>query len=195
MGVGDHQVHQAVGGERRFPGERLVDPRRACRRPRPAGPRARSGSRAAARAAAGRARPRRAGPRAAAPAGSASGTAACSGSRPARRSLPSRICSRCSARQVWKPLAWAEMPRIACMLTGRPIICSWRRPKASVQGWSSTTGLGERGLRELGRDPADRRRRDAGRALRPRRGRRPDRGSARPAAGTPGTRVPLAAAA
>ncbi|MEO0703770.1 MAG: hypothetical protein AAFY80_16660, partial [Pseudomonadota bacterium] len=23
------------------------------------------------------------------------------------------ICSRCRARQVWKPLAWAEMPRMA----------------------------------------------------------------------------------
>ena len=26
---------------------------------------------------------------------------------------PSRICSRCSAREVWKPLEWAEMPRMA----------------------------------------------------------------------------------
>ncbi len=42
----------------------------------------------------------------------------------------------CSIRQVWKPLAWAEMPRMACMPTGRPIIFSWRRPNMSVQGMS-----------------------------------------------------------
>ena len=41
-------------------------------------------------------------------------------------------------RQVWKPLEWAEMPRMACMPTGRPIILSWRRPVQSVQGMSST---------------------------------------------------------
>ena len=34
----------------------------------------------------------------------------------------------CSMRQVWKPLEWAEMPRMACMLTGRPIILSWLAP-------------------------------------------------------------------
>ena len=27
-------------------------------------------------------------------------------------------------RQVWKPLAWAEMPRMACMETGRPTVFS-----------------------------------------------------------------------
>jgi hypothetical protein len=32
------------------------------------------------------------------------------------------------------------MPRIACMLIGRPIMRSWRRPKASVQGCSRTSG-------------------------------------------------------
>ena len=41
------------------------------------------------------------------------------------------------ARQVWKPLEWAEMPRMACIETGRPIILSWRRPAQSVQGMSS----------------------------------------------------------
>ena len=51
--------------------------------------------------------------------------------------VPSRICSRCRARQVWKPLACAEMPRMACMLTGRPIVCECRRPQTSVQGTST----------------------------------------------------------
>ena len=41
-------------------------------------------------------------------------------------------------RQVWKPFEWAEMPRMACMPTGRPIILSWRRPVQSVHGMSST---------------------------------------------------------
>ena len=42
----------------------------------------------------------------------------------------------CSARQVWKPLEWAEMPRMAWKLTGRPMKVSWRSPRKSVQGWS-----------------------------------------------------------
>ena len=32
------------------------------------------------------------------------------------------------SRQVWKPLAWAEMPRIACIETGRPITIEHRIP-------------------------------------------------------------------
>ncbi len=43
------------------------------------------------------------------------------------------------ARQVWKPLEWAEMPRMACMATGRPTILSCRRPAQSVQGVSIST--------------------------------------------------------
>ncbi len=57
---------------------------------------------------------------------------------------PSRICSRCSMRQVWKPLAWAEMPRMACIETGRPTIFSWQRPVQSVHGMSSVDLLARR---------------------------------------------------
>jgi hypothetical protein len=39
-------------------------------------------------------------------------------------------------RQVWNPLEWAEIPRIACIDTGRPIILSCLRPHASVHGRS-----------------------------------------------------------
>ena len=45
------------------------------------------------------------------------------------------------ARQVWKPFEWAEIPRIACIATGRPMVFSCRRPAQSVQGWSSTICL------------------------------------------------------
>ena len=43
------------------------------------------------------------------------------------------ICSMCRARQVWKPLAWAEMPRMEWKETGRPtnLSCLW--PRKSVQ--------------------------------------------------------------
>ena len=59
------------------------------------------------------------------------------------------------ARQVWKPLEWAEMPRIACIATGRPRIVSWRRPAQSVQGWSSSICLLEGDVGDLGGDAAD----------------------------------------
>ena len=39
---------------------------------------------------------------------------------PGTSTVPSSTCSRWMARQVWKPLVWAEMPRIACMAIGRP---------------------------------------------------------------------------
>jgi hypothetical protein len=42
----------------------------------------------------------------------------------------------CSARAVWKPLEWAEMPRMAWKETGRPTKLWWRSPFMSVQGWS-----------------------------------------------------------
>ena len=42
------------------------------------------------------------------------------------------------ARQVWKPLEWAEMPRIACIDTGRPLIVSCRRPAQSVHATGSS---------------------------------------------------------
>ena len=50
-GVADDRVHHAVRGQRRVPGERLVDARAACRRHRPAGPPGRARSRAAPAAA------------------------------------------------------------------------------------------------------------------------------------------------
>ena len=49
---------------------------------------------------------------------------------------PSRIWTKRRMREAWKPLAWAEIPRIACMPTGRPTMFSWRRPNRSVQGMS-----------------------------------------------------------
>ncbi len=127
--------------------------------------------------------------RASAPAGSASGRAACSGSRPAHRSLPSSICKRCSARQVWKPLEWAEMPRIACMLTGRPIICCVAPAAGVGPGLVEHRRIGEGGLGELGGDAADGGGGDAGPRGAPHRARRPGRDSARPAAGRPAARA------
>ena len=87
----------------------------------------RAESRAARRRAACRARPARPCRRAAA-GGQRPDTAACSGSRPGASIVPSSICSRCSARQVWKPLECAEMPRIAWNATGRPMTSSCARP-------------------------------------------------------------------
>ena len=52
--------------------------------------------------------------------------------------VPKSICRTWIARAVWKPFACAEMPRMACTLTGRPIMCGWRRPAPSVHGTSST---------------------------------------------------------
>ena len=40
---------------------------------------------------------------------------------------------------MWKPLECAEMPRMACIATGRPTMRSCRRPAQSVQGCSITT--------------------------------------------------------
>jgi hypothetical protein len=51
---------------------------------------------------------------------------------------PSSICSTWIARQVWNPFECAEIPRIACIATGRPIMVSCRRPAQSVQGCCST---------------------------------------------------------
>ena len=51
---------------------------------------------------------------------------------PGPSSAPSSICSRCSARHVWKPFECAEMPRIAYIATGRPTTLSCR-PQTSVQ--------------------------------------------------------------
>ena len=119
------------------------------------------------------------------PAGSAAGTATCSGSRRAYRSAPSSICSRWMARQVWKPLECAEMPRIACIATGRPIIVSCRRPA-------------HRSRAGRARSPARTRRAASSAAMRrivaagmphrlrpPRPARSARRDSVRPAAGTP----------
>ena len=39
---------------------------------------------------------------------------------PGTSTVPSSTCSRWIARQVWKPFEWAEMPRMACIATGRP---------------------------------------------------------------------------
>ena len=70
--------------------------------------------------------------------------------------VPSSICSRWMARQVWKPLEWAEMPRMACIDTGRPRIVSWRRPAQSVHGDRQLDRLLERDMGQLGGDAADR---------------------------------------
>ena len=49
-----------------------------------------------------------------------------------RIDAPSSICSRCIARQVWKPLEWAEMPRMACMRpAGRSSCRAAGRPNRS----------------------------------------------------------------
>ena len=56
------------------------------------------------------------------------------------------------ARQVWKPFEWAEMPRMACMLTGRPMKRSWTRPAQSVQRLPDLDLLLERRMRQLGGD-------------------------------------------
>ena len=176
-GVADHHVHQAVGGERRLPGERLVDaPRRAVGLDQQIlGPasESRGAGRPSARrrnliCLAGRLRCRRDG----------FGKGGLKRNPPGASMLPSSICSRCSARQVWKPLECAEMPRMACMLTGRPMHLSCRRP-ASRSRAGRAPAAGERDLRQLGRDAADRCGRNA--AARPRRrARRPGRDSARP---------------
>ena len=50
--------------------------------------------------------------------------------------LPSKICRIWISLQVWNPLECAEIPRMACMLTGRPIILSCLRPALSVHGIS-----------------------------------------------------------
>ena len=52
---------------------------------------------------------------------------------PGPSSAPSSIWMKCSARQVWKPLLCAEMPRIAYIATGRPVTLSCSRPHTSVQ--------------------------------------------------------------
>ena len=58
-------------------------------------------------------------------------------------------------RQVWKPFACAEMPRIACIATGRPVIVACSRPQASVQGWcnviacSNATSASSRASRRI----------------------------------------------
>ena len=64
-------------------------------------------------------------------------------------------------RQVWKPFEWAEMPRIACIATGRPIIRSCWRPAQSIQGMSRPIVVVERRGGKLGGDAANGGRRDA----------------------------------
>ena len=78
--------------------------------------------------------------------------AACSGSRRAHRRAPSSICRRCIARQVWKPLECAEMPRMACIATGRPTIFRGARRGQSVQGCSSAIACVEGDIGNLGGD-------------------------------------------
>ena len=56
---------------------------------------------------------------------------------PGESTAPKRICTRWIARQLWKPFECAEMPRIACIATGRPTKRSWRRPVQSVHGVST----------------------------------------------------------
>ena len=159
-GVGDHHVHQAVGGERRLPGERLVDaPRRAVGLDQQV-LRPDAESRAAGRPAACSAPTCSACRRAWAPADAARDRAACSGSRPGVSMAPSSICSR------WMRAAGVEavgMGRDAAhRMHARPAgrrSSSWRRPAQSVQGWSMHDRLLEGGVGELGGDAADGRRR------------------------------------
>ncbi len=54
---------------------------------------------------------------------------------------PMSACRRCRARAVWKPLEWAEMPRMAWMATGRPGMVAWRWPRKSVHSCAMTGGL------------------------------------------------------
>ena len=56
------------------------------------------------------------------PHGIAFGYGALKRNPPGHSTEPSSNCSRWIARQVWKPLEWAEMPRMACMAIGRPTI-------------------------------------------------------------------------
>ena len=78
---------------------------------------------------------------AAGPAGSAAGRATCSARSPAYRSRRAASAAGGCARQVWKPLECAEMPRIACIATGPADhgLVPAAGPE-SVQGWSSTIG-------------------------------------------------------
>ena len=57
---------------------------------------------------------------------------------PGTSMVPSSSCSRCTARQVWKPLECAEMPRIACMDTGRPVKLECVRPAQSVHSQATS---------------------------------------------------------
>ena len=76
---------------------------------------------------------------------------------PGTSMVPRRICRRCRMRQVWKPFEWAEMPRIACIETGRPIMLSWiasgpiasRRYRAQISSSKAVVG-------QFGGDAADR---------------------------------------
>ena len=172
-------VHHAVGRERRFPGEGLVEPPRRAVGLDQQILAATSGSRAAGRASACRAVTS-----AARPVGLIAGRRGPRKRRlvaeaaRANRSAPSSICRTWIARQVWKPLEWAEMPRMACMATGRPTILSWRRPAQSVQGWSITIGLLEGGMRRVRRRCAGSTRRRCRSRRRPHRPRIAARGSA-----------------
>ena len=56
-------------------------------------------------------------------------------------------------RQVWKPFECAEMPRMACMDTGRPTILSCFSPRQSVPGNIQGYFLLECNLGQFGRDP------------------------------------------
>ena len=93
------------------------------------------------------------------------------------------------ARQVWKPFEWAEIPRIACIATGRPSMVACRRPKVSVQGWSSSIAWSNATSASSRGDAADGRGRDAAACRPPHRGRMRHPGSVPPAAGTPGGRA------
>ena len=58
-------------------------------------------------------------------------------------------------RQVWKPLAWAEMPRMACMPTGPAdhLVVAAAGPVGP--GMSSVISSLEGRVRQLGGDAAD----------------------------------------
>ena len=137
MGVRDHHVHQPVGRHRVLPGERLVDARRAgppssssrssgpCTKPRCGPSSGVSGLGAGMRLRVGV---------------GGLGIGRLEAQAAGRLDRAEQDLQQVQRAAVWKPLEWAEMPRIAWIATGRPTIRSCRSPRKSVQGRSITTG-------------------------------------------------------
>ena len=153
-GVGDHHVHQAVRGERRFPRVRLVDAQRRAVGVDARDPRAASGMPSGMRSSGVSGAMRSADRSRAAVRRDRRGYGARARKLPGPSSAPSSIWIRCSARQVWKPFECAEMPRIAYIATGRPTTLSCVRPHMSVHADRQLDRLLERDVRHFAREPA-----------------------------------------